>query len=144
MEISTEMIQLLSQVGYLACFNGDIEKGQLIMDSVEENCQGQSAALIGVSISRIYAGQYEDAIRILKEGVLVTEPENMTAKCFLGMALSESGGSDEAIAVFEEVIQKGGEDDKTIASFYLAEMSGNSTDQQPIEQAQPEGSDKAA
>jgi len=123
MEISTEMIQLLSQVGYLACFNGEVEKGQLIMDSVEENCKGQSAALVGVAISRIYAGQYTDAIRILKDGVLVHEPDNMTAKCFLGMALSESGEVDEAIDLFKEIIDKGGEDDRTIANFYLAEMT---------------------
>ncbi len=123
MEISTEMIQLLSQVGYLACFNGDVDKGQLIMDSVEANCGGQSAALVGVAISRIYAGQYEDAIRILKENVLTDEPENMTAKCFLGMALSESGDVDEAIALFNDIIEHGGEDDRTIASFYLAEMT---------------------
>ena len=123
MEINTDMIQLLSQVGYLACFNGDIDKGQLIMDSVEEYCSGQSAALVGVAISRIYAGQYTDAIRILKESVLVLEPDNMTAKCFLGMALSESGTTDEAIDLFNEIIEKGGEDDQTIASFYLAEMT---------------------
>lgn len=125
MEISTEMIQLLSQVGYLACFNGDVEKGQLIMDSVEKNCQGQSAALVGVAISRIYGGAYIDAIRILKEGVLTKEPENMTAKCFLGMALCESGEKAEAADLFNEIIEKGGEDDRTIASFYLAEMTGN-------------------
>ncbi len=123
MEISTEMIQLLSQVGYLACFNGDVDKGQLIMDSVEANCNGQSAALVGVAISRIYAGQYEDAIRILKENVLTVEPDNMSAKCFLGMALSESGDIDEAIVLFNDIIQNGGEDDRTIASFYLAEMT---------------------
>ncbi len=123
MEISTEMIQLLSQVGYLACFNGEVEKGQLIMDSVEENCQGQSAALVGVAISRIYAGQYTDAIRILKESVLTHEPDNMTAKCFLGMALSEAGDTVEAIDLFKEIIDKGGDDDRTIASFYLAEMT---------------------
>jgi tetratricopeptide (TPR) repeat protein len=123
MEISTEMIQLLSQVGYLACFNGDVDKGQLIMDSVEANCEGQSAALVGVAISRIYAGHYEDAIRILKESVLTIEPNNMTAKCFLGMALSESGGLDEAIELFNDIIENGGEDDRTIASFYLAEMT---------------------
>ncbi len=123
MEISTDMIQLLSQVGYLACFNGDVDKGQLIMNSVEANCRGQSAALVGVAISRIYAGQYEDAIRILKENVLTIEPENMTAKCFLGMALSESGDINEAIVLFNDIIENGGEDDRTIASFYLAEMT---------------------
>ena len=122
MEISTEMIQLLSQVGYLACFNGEIDKGKLIMDSVEANCSGQTAALVGVAISRIYAGQYDDAIRILKENVLVVEPDNMTAKCFLGMALSESGGTEEAIDLFNDIVEHGGEDDRTIASFYLAEM----------------------
>lgn len=123
MEISTEMIQLLSQVGYLACFNGDVDKGQLIMDSVEESCQGQSAALVGVAISRIYAGQYDDAIKLLKEKIIVNEPDNMTAKCFLGMALSESQKTDEAIVLFNEIIEKGGDDDRTIAHFYLAEMT---------------------
>jgi len=123
MEISTEIIQLLSQVGYLACFNGDVDKGQLIMDSVEENCNGQSAALVGVAISRIYAGQYDDAIRILKENVLTVEPDNMTAKCFLGMALSESGDVDEAMSLFNDIVENGGEDDRIIASFYLAEMT---------------------
>lgn len=126
MDISTELIQLLSQVGYLACFNGDVESGQRIMDSVELNCQGQPAALVGVAISRIYAGQYVEAIKILKESVVNEDPDNMTAKCFLGMALSESGGTDEAISLFEEIIAKGGEDDKTIASFYLAEMTTES------------------
>lgn len=126
MDISTELIQLLSQVGYLACFNGDVESGQRIMDSVELNCQGQPAALVGVAISRIYAGQYTEAIKILKESVVNKDPENMTAKCFLGMALSESGEVDEAIRLFEEIIEKGGEDDKTIASFYLAEMTAQS------------------
>jgi len=123
MDISTEMIQLLSQVGYLACFSGDIQSGQLIMDSVELNCKEQPAALVGVAISRIYAGQYPEAIKILKESVIDKDPDNMTAKCFLGMALSESGEVDEAIGLFEEIIDKGGEDDKTIASFYLAEMT---------------------
>lgn len=125
MEISTEMIQLLSQVGYLACFNGDVERGQIIMDSVEKNCQGQSAALIGVAISRIYAGAYDEACRILKDSVLNQEPENMTAKCFLGMALCESGNTAEAAELFNEIIEKGGDDDRTIASFYLAEMTGS-------------------
>ena len=124
MFISTEMIQLLSQVGYLACFNGDVENGQMIMESVEKNCAGQPAAMIGVAISKIYAGMYPDAARILKETVLEAQPENMTAKCFLGIALFEAVGKDEAQELFNEIVEKGSDDDKTIASFYLAELNG--------------------
>lgn len=123
MEISTEMIQLLSQVGYLACFNGDVENGQMIMESVEDNCNGQAAALIGVAIARIYAGQFKEAAVILKDKVLTVEPDNMTAKCFLGISYFESDDKEAARGLFNEIIENGGEDDKTIASFYLAELS---------------------
>ncbi len=123
MEINKEIMQLLSQVGYLACFKGDVESGQLIMDSVDMNSGGQIPAKIGVAISRIYAAKYDEAIKTLKEQVLPVEPDNMTAKCFLGMALSESGRTDEAIALFEDVVKNGSNDDKTIASFYMGEMA---------------------
>lgn len=122
MDIKKETMQLLSQIGYLACFKGDIETGQMIMEAVDMNSGGQIPAKIGVAISRIYASRYDDAVDILQNHVLPIEPDNMTAKCFLGMALSESGRQDEATALLQEVVRLGGPDDQTIASFYLNEM----------------------
>ncbi len=123
MKIESDVIQLLSQIGYLACLKGDVANGQMIMDSVEMNSDSHPSAMIGVAISRIYAGQYTEAVSTLKNKVLSVEPDNMTAKTFLGIALSESGESEEALGIFKEVVANGNADNSAIASFYLGEMN---------------------
>lgn len=123
MKIDSDVIQLLSQIGYLACLKGDVSNGQMIMDSVEMNSDNHPSAMIGVAISRIYAGQYTEAVRTLKNKVLNIEPNNMTAKTFLGIALSESGESEEAFTLFRDIVANGNSDNRAIASFYLGEMN---------------------
>jgi Flp pilus assembly protein TadD len=123
MKIDGDVIQLLSQIGYLSCLKGDVTNGQMIMDSVEMNSDSHPSAMIGVAISRIYAGQYAEAASTLKNKVLNIEPDNMTAKTFLGIALSESGDSEEALVLFREIVAKGNADNRAIASFYLGEMN---------------------
>ncbi|HIO91497.1 MAG TPA: tetratricopeptide repeat protein [Leucothrix mucor] len=123
MEISSDVIQLLSQIGYLACLNGDTANGQMIMDSVEMNSDGHPSAMIGVAISRIYAGQYMEAAQTLKNKVLNIEPDNMTAKTFLGIALTEAGETEEAFTLFRDIASNGDADNSAIASFYLGEMN---------------------
>lgn len=115
-------MQLLSQIAYLACLKGDVANGQMIMDSVEANTDGNPSAIIGVAISRIYAGQYTEACATLKQ-VLTIESDNMIAKTFLGIALSELGETEEASVLFKEIVAKGDLDNSTIASFYLSEMN---------------------
>lgn len=123
MNISSDVIQLLSQVGYLACLKGDVANGQMIMDSVEMNSDSHPSAMIGVAISRIYAGQYAEAANTLRNKVLTIEPDNLTAKTFLGIALSESGETEEAFTLFREIAATGDADNSAIASFYLGEMN---------------------
>ncbi|MCK5917809.1 MAG: tetratricopeptide repeat protein [Cocleimonas sp.] len=123
MKIDGDVIQLLSQIGYLACLKGDVANGQMIMDSVEMNSDSHPSAMIGVAISRIYAGQYTEAVSTLKNKVLNVEPDNMTAKTFLGIALSESGESEEALELFKDIVANGNADNSAIASFYLSEMN---------------------
>ncbi len=123
MEISSDVIQLLSQIGYLACLKGDTANGQMIMDSVEMNSDSHPSAMIGVAISRIYAGQYAEAASTLKNKVLNVEPDNMTAKTFLGIALTESGETEEAFSLFRDIAANGDSDNSAIASFYLGEMN---------------------
>lgn len=119
MNVATELVQILAQIGYMACFKGQVEKGQIIMDGVEANCEGQPAAKVGVAIARIYGGRHADAITILRDDVLTTDPDNTTALCFLGMALADSGKPDEAQELFKELSEKGNDDEKTIANVYL-------------------------
>lgn len=119
MQANTELLQLMSEVGYLACFKGDVDRAQSIMDGVEAVGVEQTPIKMGVAISKLYSGQYDQAITILRDQVLVREPEHMSAKCFLGIALSQKGQKAEAKTLLEEVVKRGNQDESVIASAYL-------------------------
>lgn len=119
MEASSELLQLMSEVGYLACFKGDVERSQVIMEGVDAIGLEQTPIKMGVAIAKVYGGQYDQAIHILRDQILQREPEHMSAKCFLGIALAQKGQQAEAKALFEEVIQRGNPDERAIASVYM-------------------------
>lgn len=120
MNVSTELLQLLSEVGYMACFRGDNDNSQIIMDGVDAVGEEQAPIKMGVAISKIYAGDLDNAISILRDDVLAKEPDHMSAKCFLGIALNLKGEQSQATVLFQEVAEKGSSDEQSIANVYLA------------------------
>lgn len=119
MEIRAELLRTLSQVGYMACFKGLIQEGQVIMDGIRAVRAQQVPVLVGVAIARISAGRYDEAIALLRDHVLTVEPEHMTAKCFLGLALKQVGRTSEGNRLLEEVGSQGNPDEQIIAKAYL-------------------------
>lgn len=97
MNVTTELLQLLSEVGYMACFRGDSERAQVIMDGVDAVGDEQTPIKMGLAITKIYAGDLDDAISILRDDVLNNDPEHMSAKCFLGIALNLKGNKTKQI-----------------------------------------------
>jgi Flp pilus assembly protein TadD len=118
MEINGSLLRKLSQVGYMACMKGYIKEGEIIMDAVKGARPSLSATLIGVAIARITARRYQEAVDILKGEVLSQDPDNMTAKCFLAMALFELGEKAQSEEYFSEVAEKGSDSHKEIAERY--------------------------
>ena len=119
MNVSTELLQLLSEVGYLACFRGDTTRSQVIMDGINAVGLEHIPIKMGVAITKIYAGDYETAVEIIRDQVLVQDPNHMSAKCFLGIAYTQQGKVGDAQQLFEDVIARGNEDERNIASAYL-------------------------
>lgn len=117
--LEPELLKRLSEVGYMACFKGLINEGEIVMEAVYTDSPDKTPVKIGLAVAKISAMKYDEAIGILQNQVLVAEPDNMTAKCFLGLALQEKGNKSEGAQVLTEVQQMGGEHEKTIASAYL-------------------------
>jgi len=103
MKINRETLQLLSQIGFLACLKGEAKNGKVIMDGVEMNAEYNPSVMMGVAISRIHTGQYKEAISTLKNNVLRLEPDSIEAKTFLGIALNKAGRRAEAAVLFKEI-----------------------------------------
>jgi hypothetical protein len=116
---SVKLLQLMSEVGYIACFGGDVKRSQLIMDGVNAVGIEQTPIKMGVAITKIYAGLYDQAVHILRDDILLKEPDHMSAKCFLGIALNQKGQRIEAKELFEEVVRRGNKDESSIAAAYL-------------------------
>jgi hypothetical protein len=119
MSPDVELLRLMSQVGYLTCFRGDAKRSQVIMDGVSAIGREQIPIKLGVAVADIYAGKYDKAIDVLRDQILVEDPKHMSAKCFLGIALTQKGKKSEAKELFDEVALHGNQDEKIIAVAYL-------------------------
>ena len=119
MNTDIELLRIMSQVGYLTCFKGDAKRSQMIMDGVSAIGREQIPIKIGVAVADIYAGKYDKAIDVLRDQILVEDPNHMSAKCFLGIALTQKGKKSEAKELFDEVVLHGNQDEKMIANAYL-------------------------
>lgn len=119
MNIQPKLLKSLLRVGYLACFKGLVEKGQIIMEGVHAARSNQIPVLIGLATARIYAAREDEAIAILRDRVLAAEPEHLTAKCLLGLALKQVGRTTESQRLLREVRERGNRDEQAIANAYL-------------------------
>ncbi len=118
MEINSELLKKLSQVGYMACMKGYTKEGEIIMEGVNGARPDQAPVLIGVAIARITSAKYQEAVDILEGNILSRDPNNLTAKCFLGIALFELGQKKQAQFYFTEIMEKGDVNHKAIAESY--------------------------
>ncbi len=122
--IVSDLLRRLSEVGYMACFKGMVREGAVIMEGIHAMAPDQVPVKIGLAVARISELRYPEAITLLRDEVLAQEPDNLTAKCFLGLALKESGAEAEARTVLEEVRERGDEHQRAIAEAYLQPPAG--------------------
>lgn len=120
-ELTTpEVLKTLSEVGYMACLKGNVAQGEIIMEGVHAMNEESIPVKVGLAIARISASRYAEAVAILRDDVLKVDPDNMTAKCFLGIALTEMGNKADARDYLGDVSEHGDADEKKIAEVYMA------------------------
>lgn len=119
MEPDVALLQRLSQIGYMACMQVSPSKGEQILEAVNSLKPEQTPTLIGLAMGRIANNKAGQAVKILRDQVLAKEPEHITAKCFLGMALLELGQHREGQCYLEDVVKNGNDDQKLVAEAYL-------------------------
>lgn len=122
MKIEDEFVRKLTHSGALASFSGLHDNAQSILEGVRILRPENIYASMGLAVTKINANQLFDAIMILQDWVLKIEPKNLSAKCFLGLALKHSGREVEGNYFLKEVIQSAAEEDiheKNMATEFL-------------------------
>ncbi len=117
---SPEMLKALSEVGYMACLKGNVAQGEIIMEGVHAMNEESIPVKVGLAVARISASRYAEAVTILQDEVLKADPGNTTAKCFLGIALTEMGNKADAKVWLGDVSEHGDADERKIAEVYMA------------------------
>lgn len=110
MEIETSTVQLLMEAGYLAGGYGFYKESEEIFEGIQAVRPDNELPLIGLAVTKMNAGNNEEAARILWEKALKINPESDLAKSFLGLALKLAGLKAESESVLKEVVDEGGND----------------------------------
>jgi hypothetical protein len=104
MEIQGDLLGKLARAGSLASFFGFAQQSQIIFTGISGVRPGNLDVLTNLAIIKINAGYPTEAIEIFQNQVLSIEPENWTARCFLGLALKQVNHSHQGNKILQEVI----------------------------------------
>ena len=103
MNVSTDAVQNLMEVGYVAAGRGLLTHSELIVLGVQAARPESEVPAIGRALARMNAQQPASAAEVLREA-LKKRPDADILKSFLGLALQQAGRADESKKLLEEVV----------------------------------------
>jgi tetratricopeptide (TPR) repeat protein len=117
-----DLVWDLTQLAFLASFNGSPEKAIDIFEGLDLVYKNNTGIKSGLAMSYFFSGKFKKAISLYRNDILIAEPQNYDARCFLGMALWEEGEKEEAKNLVEDAFKHGDEDVKMISQSFLGNM----------------------
>jgi predicted Zn-dependent protease len=121
MKGNIELLKMLYQIGYIACIQGLVRDGECIMEGLYAVRPEENSILVGLAIARMYTGRSDEAINILRNQVLVGDPNHRTAQLFLGIMLMDNSHQEDGEQLLRLVSDHGSENEQYLANIYLSE-----------------------
>ncbi|MDR1891284.1 MAG: hypothetical protein LBQ23_03905 [Puniceicoccales bacterium] len=119
--ISTEMVQCLMEIGYVAIGRGLQLQAESIFNGVIAARPTSEFPLIGLAVNKLNFGNIADASKILTERALKLNPDSGLAKSFLAVALRALGQEEAACDLMRLVCNETTDSAaKTMAESFLA------------------------
>ncbi|MDR2778861.1 MAG: hypothetical protein LBB16_01055 [Puniceicoccales bacterium] len=101
--VSTEVVQCLMEVGYVAVGRGLRSQAESVFNGVIAARPNSELPLIGLAVCKLNFGYVIDATKILVERALTLNPDSGLAKCFLAIAIKALGKGQEANDLMRQV-----------------------------------------
>lgn len=101
--IDSELVRLLMRTGYAAAWNGLHKEAVAIFDGVGAVRPESEIPVIGAAVVAMLTGNYEVAVKTLRDGALELNPDSALARAHLGAALRLMGDEDAGRALLQEV-----------------------------------------
>ena len=107
--LTDSQIARLLDIANAGCHKGLVLVARTIYDGVLAVRPGHVPALVGQALSHIVIGEYDEAERLLRDGVLSEHPEDADAAVMLGLCLCLAGKKEEARGVLLPLTDDEGE-----------------------------------
>ena len=104
MQPSTESVQRLMEIGFVAAGNGWLADAEAIFSGVQAARPDSELPLVGRAFIRMNARQHREAAMLLQQA-MEKNPESDLAMSFLGATLQMSGMNQASRDVLEQVIE---------------------------------------
>ncbi len=111
--VTTAMVRTLMRMGNLAALSNRNTEAMTIYEAVSAARPKSEIPYVGMATAHIDAGNFSEAIRILRDKALVLSPGNPSCKVFLGLALKMNGETEAAQAILREVTDNTSSDEST-------------------------------
>lgn len=122
MTLDEDVLKYLASTAMMAGAFGMRDKAIIIADALLAARPDTPDAQVLVASAKLAAGQKDAAIALLRDKVLVAEPERSDAKALLGVALHLQGLTAERDSMFEDVIKA---DDDANAVLIAKDIQGS-------------------
>ncbi|MDR1457823.1 MAG: hypothetical protein LBI47_03185 [Puniceicoccales bacterium] len=103
LSISTEMVQCLMEIGYVAIGRGFQSQAINVFKGIIAARPSSELPLIGLAVCKLNFGYIIEAAKILAEQALRLNPNSGIAKCFLAIAVKALGNEQEACDLMHHV-----------------------------------------
>lgn len=107
--LTDSQITRLLDIANAGCHKGLVLQARAIYDGVLAVRPGHVPALIGQALSHIVIGEYDEAEKLLCDGILSEHPDDADAKAMLGLCLCLADKKEEARAVLSPLVENDGQ-----------------------------------
>lgn len=105
--LTSDDIQLLTQVGFIAASRADVQRAEAIFGALQRVRPARAFAHVGLACARLNAGRAAEAAQALERALPdVADGEDAdTVRAFLGLALQLDGRHSESRRVLQNLLR---------------------------------------
>lgn len=107
-ELSAEDAKLLTGIGFLAAYQGDVARADAVFDALACVRPGRAYPWIGKTLARFHVGQALEAAIFLEHVSLADQDEAAMLQAWRGFALQLSGHAKQARTLLEQLANGAG------------------------------------
>lgn len=124
--LTSEEINLIAELGFMAATNGFVVPAIRIFQGLLVLRSDHSFPYIGLAVARLYAGAFNDAVRVLREDAAPVRRDREEIELYLGLALHLAGQPIEAARVLYALFDHGELDtnQRLLAESVLLQIKG--------------------